>query len=252
MTQRLEGTAALVTGASSGIGEATAVALAREGARVALVARRKDRLEALAERIGTERALVIEADVTDPEQARGAVERVAAEFGRLDVLVNNAGVMLLGPIVDAPVEEWQRMVQLNLLGLLYCTHAALPHLLKAAETDPRSVADVVNVSSTAGRVARLNSGVYNATKHGVGAFSESLRQEVTTRHVRVTLIEPGATATELAFHNRPEILEGMAQTFGGIEIMQAEDIAEAIRYAVTQPRRVAVNEILIRPTEQER
>jgi NADP-dependent 3-hydroxy acid dehydrogenase YdfG len=252
MTQRLDGTVALVTGASSGIGEATAQALAAEGARVAVAARRKDRLEALAERIGPGRALVIEADVTSEDEAAAAVERAVSELGRLDILVNNAGVMLLGPIVDAPVEEWQRMVQLNLLGLLYCTHAALPHLLKAAETDPRGVADVVNISSVAGRVARLNSGVYNATKHGVGAFSESLRQEVTARHVRVTLIEPGATATELAFHNRPEILEGMAQTFGGIEIMQAEDIAEAIRYAVTQPRRVAVNEILIRPTEQER
>jgi len=252
MAKRLEGTVALVTGASSGIGEATAAALADEGARVALVARRRDRLEALAERIGSDNALVIEADVTDQAQAARAVERSVSELGRLDVLVNNAGVMLLGPVVDAPIEEWQRMVQLNLLGLLYCTHAALSHLLKAAETEPRSVADVINISSTAGRVARLNSGVYNATKHGVGAFSESLRQEVTARHVRVTLIEPGATATELAFHNRPEILEGMAQTFGGIEIMQAEDIAEAIRYAVTQPRRVAVNEILIRPTEQER
>jgi NADP-dependent 3-hydroxy acid dehydrogenase YdfG len=246
MTKKLEGTVTLVTGASSGIGEATAVALADEGARVALVARRRDRLEALAERLGgAGTALVIEADVTDQAQAENAVARTVEEFGRLDTLVNNAGVMLLGPIVGAPVEEWQRMVNLNVLGLLYCTHAALPHLLTAAEGEPRSVADVVNVSSVAGRVARLNSGVYNATKHGVGAFSESLRQEV-------TLIEPGATATELAFQNRPEILEGMAQTFGGIEIMQAEDIAEAVRYAVTQPRRVAVNEILIRPTEQER
>jgi NADP-dependent 3-hydroxy acid dehydrogenase YdfG len=253
MTKNLEGTVALVTGASSGIGEAACVALAEEGAAVALVARRRDRLEALAERLGgTGRTLVIEADVTDPAQAQAAVETTVAELGRLDTLVNNAGVMLLGPIVGAPLEEWQRMVNLNLLGLLYCTHAALPHLLAAAERQPRSVADVVNVSSVAGRVARLNSGVYNATKHGVGAFSESLRQEVTTRHVRVTLIEPGATATELAFHNRPEILEGMAQTFGGIEIMQAEDIAASIRYAVTQPRRVAVNEILVRPTEQER
>jgi NADP-dependent 3-hydroxy acid dehydrogenase YdfG len=252
MTQRLEGTVALVTGASSGIGEATASVLAQEGARVALVARRKDRLDALAERIGPDHTLVIEADVTDLTQAQGAVAGVVEQLGRLDILVNNAGVMLLGPIVDAPIEEWQRMVNLNLLGLLYCTHAALPHLLGSAEAQPRSVADIVNVSSVAGRVARLNSGVYNATKHGVGAFSESLRQEVTARHVRVTLIEPGATATELAFHNRAEILEGMAQTFGGIEIMQAEDIAEAIRYAVTQPRRVAVNEVLVRPTEQER
>jgi NADP-dependent 3-hydroxy acid dehydrogenase YdfG len=253
MAKRLEGTIALVTGASSGIGEATALALAEEGAAVALVARRRDRLEALAERIGdATQTLVIEADVTDLGQAQRAVSTTVSELGRLDSLVNNAGVMLLGPIVDAPIEEWQRMVNLNLLGLLYCTHAALPHLLSGAASEPRSVADVVNVSSVAGRVARLNSGVYNATKHGVGAFSESLRQEVTARHVRVTLIEPGATATELAFHNRPEILEGMAQTFGGIELMQAEDIAESIRYAVTQPRRVAVNEILIRPTEQER
>jgi NADP-dependent 3-hydroxy acid dehydrogenase YdfG len=252
MTKRLEGTVALVTGASSGIGEATASALAEEGGKVAVVARRRDRLEALAERIGGGNALAIEADITDRAQAEQAVAATVAEWGRLDTLVNNAGVMLLGPIVGAPVEEWQRMVNLNVLGLLYCTHAALPHLLSAAEGEPRAVADVVNVSSVAGRVARLNSGVYNATKHGVGAFSESLRQEVTTRHVRVTLIEPGAVATELAFHNRPEILEGMAQTFGGIEIMHAEDIAESIRYAVTQPRRVAVNEILIRPTEQER
>ncbi len=217
------------------------------------MARRRDRLEALAARVaGAEPALVVEADITDRTQAERAVATTVSELGRLDTLVNNAGVMLLGPIVGAPVEEWERMVHLNLLGLLYCTHAALPHLLAAAETEPRSVADVVNVSSVAGRVARLNSGVYNATKHGVGAFSESLRQEVTTRHVRVTLIEPGATATELAFHNRPEILEGMAQNFEGIEIMHAEDIAAAIRYAVTQPRRVAVNEILVRPTEQER
>ncbi len=144
------------------------------------------------------------------------------------------------------------MVQLNVLGLLYCTHAALPHLLQAAEQEPRQVADVINVSSTAGRIARSNSGVYNATKFGVNAFSESLRQEVTTRHVRVTLVEPGATSTELASHNRPEVQEGMAATFGSIERLTAEDIANAVVYAVTSPRHVAVNEMLIRPTEQER
>jgi NADP-dependent 3-hydroxy acid dehydrogenase YdfG len=253
VTQELAGTVALVTGASSGIGEATALALAAEGAAVALVARRRDRLEALAERLGgPERALVVEADVSDPEQARAAVDLTVERLGRLDTLVNNAGVMLLGPMVGAPLEEWQRMVNLNVLGLLYCTHAALPHVLAAAEGGPRSVADVVNISSVAGRVARLNSGVYNATKFAVGAFSESLRQEVTARHVRVTIIEPGATATELASHNRPEILEGISQTFGHIERLTSEDIAGSIRYAVTQPRHVAVNEILIRPTEQER
>jgi NADP-dependent 3-hydroxy acid dehydrogenase YdfG len=254
MTQKLDDTVALVTGASSGIGEATAVALAEEGAAVALVARRRDRLEALAGRIAGSggRALAIEADVTDPTQASRAVATTVAELGRLDTLVNNAGVMLLGPIVGAPIEEWQRMVHLNVLGLLYCTHAALPHLLTAAEDQPRQVADVVNVSSVAGRVARRNSGVYNATKWGVGAFSESLRQEVTTRHVRVTIIEPGATATELASHNRPEVLEEMASNFSAIALMTSEDIANSVRYAVTQPRHVAVNEILIRPTEQER
>ncbi len=252
MASRLEGTVALVTGASSGIGEATAVALAALGATVVLAARRKQRLEALAERIGSSRALVIETDVTDEAQARAMVERTVSEFGRLDTLVNNAGVMLLGPIVDAPVDEWRRMVELNVLGLLYCTHAALPHLLRSTEGEPRRVADVVNVSSVAGRVARQGSGVYNATKFGVVAFSESLRQEVTRRHVRVSIIEPGAVMTELATHNRPEIIEGMRATFGRMEMLQAEDIAESIVFTVTRPRHVAVNEVLVRPTEQER
>jgi len=254
MSEKLDGTVALVTGASSGIGQATALRLAGHGAAVAIVARRRDRLDELAVRIKEDggRALVIEADITDRDQVTGAVETMIQELGRLDTLVNNAGVMLLGPIVGAPLEEWQRMVNLNVLGLLYCTHAALPHLLAAAEGDPRSVADVVNVSSTAGRVARLNSGVYNATKFGVVAFSESLRQEVTARHVRVSIIEPGATATELASHNRLVVLEEMAKNFGGIELMASEDIADAIVYVVTRPRHVAVNEMLIRPTEQER
>ena len=253
MGGRLEGTVALVTGASSGIGEATAVALAEEGATLAVAARRRDRLEALEERLGNDTdVLVIETDITDEAAARAMVAATVREFGRLDILLNNAGVMLLGPIVDAPVEEWRRMVQINLLGLLYSTHAALPHLLEAAETDPRRVADVVNVSSVAGRFARQGSGVYNATKFGVGAFSESLRQEVTRRHVRVSLIEPGATRTELASHNRPEVLAGIGATFGQTELMQAEDIAESIVFTVTRPRHVAVNEVLIRPTEQER
>ncbi|MBF6557503.1 MAG: SDR family NAD(P)-dependent oxidoreductase [Acidimicrobiales bacterium] len=253
MTRRLEGTVALVTGASSGIGEATAVALAGEGAAVAVAARRRDRLEALVERIGSDAdVLVIETDVTDEASARAMVEDTVREFGRLDTLVNNAGVMLLGPILDAPVEEWRRMIELNVLGLLYCTHAALPHLLRAADTDPRRVADVVNVSSVAGRVARQGSGVYNASKFGVVAFSESLRQEVTRRHVRVSIVEPGAVMTELASHNRPEIIEGMRATFGDTELMRSEDIAESILFTVTRPRHVAVNEILIRPTEQER
>ncbi len=255
MARSLEGTVALVTGASSGIGEATARALAAEGAALAVAARRVDRLESLAEQAraaGAPAVLVQRCDVTDEDQVRQLVERTVSELGRLDTLVNNAGVMLLGPIEGAPTSEWRRMVELNLLGLLICTHAALPHLLAAAESEPRRVADVVNVSSVAGRVARLNNGVYSATKFAVGAFSESLRQEVTARHVRVTIVEPGATATELVFHNRQEVLEEMARTFGGTETLQAEDIAEAVVHAVTRPRRVSVNEVLIRPTEQER
>ena len=250
---RLSGTVALITGASSGIGEATAVELAGHGAKLAIVARRRDRLDDLAERINTAGgdALVLEADITDEAAARSAVESAAAHFGRLDTVIANAGVMLLGPIENAPVSEWQRMVDLNVLGLLYTAHAALPHLLSAAAGEPRNVADLVLISSVAGRVARLGSGVYNLTKHGVGAFAESLRQEVTKRHVRVSLIEPGATATELAGHNRPEVQQQMAVRFGGIERMEAADIADAIGYVVTRPRRVAVNEMLIRPTEQE-
>jgi NADP-dependent 3-hydroxy acid dehydrogenase YdfG len=252
-SQRLTGTVALVTGASSGIGEASALALAQHGAAVAIAARRKDRIDALAARIadGGGTALAIEADVTSEEQAEALVRQTVAGLGRLDTLINNAGVMLLGPIVDAPLQEWERMIDLNVKGLLYCAHAALPHLLSAAQDSPRKVADMVNISSVAGRVARSGSGVYNATKWGVGAFSESLRQEVTRRHVRVSLVEPGAVATELVSHNRPEIRERLA---GGddFERMESEDIADAIAYIVTRPWRMAVNEMLIRPTEQER
>jgi NADP-dependent 3-hydroxy acid dehydrogenase YdfG len=250
MARPLEGTVALVTGASSGIGEATARQLAELGAAVALVARRRERLEKLAAEISS-KTLVLETDVTDREQAFAAVERTVSELGRLDTVINNAGVMLLGPIVDAPIEEWERMVHLNLLGLLYTAHAALPHLLKAAEDGPRRVADLVNISSVAGRVAREGSGVYNLTKHGVGAFSESLRQEVTTRHVRVSLVEPGAVETELTTHLRPEIAEQALKRFGHIERLQSEDIADAIAYIVTRPRRMAINEVLVRPTEQQ-
>ncbi len=253
MVGALSGTVALVTGASSGIGEATALALAGEGAQVAIAARRADRLESLAAKLGgPSRALVLKVDVTEEDEVGQMVARTVAEFGRLDTLVNNAGVMLLGPVLDAPTDEWRQMVQLNLLGLLYCTHASLPHLLQAASGAPRQVADVVNVSSVAGRVARQGSAVYNATKFGVGAFSESLRQEVTARHVRVTIVEPGVVATELVGHNRPEVQQTIRGTFGTLEPLQSSDIADAVVYAVTRPRHVALNEILVRPTMQER
>ena len=249
----LTGTVALITGASSGIGEATALTLARQGAAVAVAARRKDRLDALAQRVADAggRVLAIESDITDQAQAQALVERTVAELGRLDTLVNNAGVMLLGPTHDAPLEEWERMISVNIRGLLYCAHAALPHLLAAAQDGPRRIADMVNISSVAGRTTRVGSAVYNLTKHGVGAFSEALRQEVTGRHVRVSLVEPGAVDTELRTHNRPEIQDQMSRRFADIRIMDAEDVADAVSYIVTRPWRVAVNEILMRPTEQE-
>jgi len=253
MADRLDGTVALVTGASSGIGEATARELAAQGAAVAVAARRRDRLDALAAGIEDAggRALVLEADVTDTEQARATVQRTVDELGRLDTVINNAGVMLLGPAVGAPAEEWDRMVALNVGAVLHVAHAALPHLIAAAEDGPRHVADLVNISSVAGRRATAGSAVYNLTKFGVGAFSESLRQELASRHVRVSLVEPGAVDTELPLHLRAEIREQAAERFRGVERLEAADIADAIAYIVTRPRRMAVNEMLVRPTQQE-
>lgn len=252
MAAPLDGTVALVTGASSGIGEATARALAARGAKVAVAARWLERLERLASEIGGggHTALAIRSDITAQEQAIAAVERTVDELGRLDVVVNNAGQMLLGPIEGAPTEEWDRMIDLNLKGLINTTHAALPHLLSAAEDSPRGCADVVNISSVAGRVARSGSGVYNLTKHGVGAFSESFRQEFASRRLRATLIEPGAVATELTDHVREGIREQVRGRFAEIQVLEAEDVADAIAYAVTRPAHVCLNEILIRPTEQ--
>jgi NADP-dependent 3-hydroxy acid dehydrogenase YdfG len=248
----LSGTVALVTGASSGIGEATAKLLAADGATVAVAARRLDRLERLAQEIDDAggKALAIESDITDRAAAEALVERTVAELGRLDTVVNNAGVMLLGPALGADVEEWERMVDINVKGLLYVSKAALPHLIKAADEEPRMVTDLVNISSVAGRRARENSAVYNLTKFGVGAFSEALRQEVTERHVRVSVVEPGAVITELSGHNRPDVLEEIKGRFGNLERLEADDIADAISYIVTRPRHVAINEILVRPTEQ--
>ncbi len=247
MGERLEGTVALVTGASSGIGEAAARALARQGAKVAIAARRRDRLEALAGEID---AFVIEADIAEREQAVAAVRRTVDELGRLDTVVNNAGVMLLGPAEEAPLDEWDQMVAINVQGLLYVSHAAIEHLLAAAADGPRRVADLINISSVAGRVPRSGSGVYNLTKFGVGAFSESLRQEFADRHLRVSLVEPGAVATELTDHLRDGVRETVRERFRDIERLEAEDIADAIEYIVTRPARMADNEMLIRPTEQ--
>jgi NADP-dependent 3-hydroxy acid dehydrogenase YdfG len=248
MGDELSGRVVAVTGASSGIGEATALACAREGAAVALAARRLDRIEALAEKITAAggNAIAVQTDVGEEDEARAFVARTHSELGRLDVLVNNAGVMLLGPIEHADTEEWRRMIHANVFGVLYCTHAALP-LMKA-----QGSGHIVNVSSVAGRVARAGSGVYNLTKWGVGAFSEALRQETVEMGIRVTLIEPGAVATELPGHNRPDVLEAMAKNFAGVTPLESEDIARAVLYAIASPANVAINEVLIRPSGQVR
>lgn len=249
MSNKLTGKVAIVTGASSGIGEATAVALAAEGATLAIAARRSDRLESLAQRItangGT--VLPIVTDVSDETQVRDMVQKTQAEYGKVDILVNNAGVMLLGPIDGANTEDWRRMININVLGLMYATHAAVP-LMKA-----QGEGHIINISSVAGRVANAGTGVYNATKWAVGAFSESLRKEVYQHNIRVTIIEPGLVATELPQHiTDPEAKERAKNFYGSVKTLDSEDIAAAILYAVTQPIHVNVNEILIRPTEQER
>jgi len=252
MADALAGTAALVTGSSSGIGAATARRLAAEGAAVALVARRRDRLEQLADSIRQAggAAHVVQADVTEPQHAAGAVRQAADRFGRLDIVVNNAGVMLLGPALQTTTGEWDRMVALNVQALLHVTHAALPHLVDAAGTSPRRVADIVNISSTAGRVARPGSSVYNLTKFGVNAFSESLRQEMLAHRVRVGVVEPGTVDTELVDHVSADAREAARQQVAGIEALRPEDIADSVAYIVTRDRRVAVNEMLVRAGDQ--
>jgi NADP-dependent 3-hydroxy acid dehydrogenase YdfG len=251
-TPTLSSTVALVTGASSGIGHATARRLAAEGATVFLVGRRQDRIEVLAKEIEAQggRAVALAADLTDADAAAGVVAATVERLGRLDTLVNAAGVMLTGDSLAAPLSEWQQMVDINVNGLLYVTKAALPHLIDAAADSPRQVADVVNISSIAGRFVIPNAAVYNATKFGVTAATEAWRQEYARRNVRFSVVEPGLTETELFEQQQPAVRERMAARFADVERLRADDIAEAVAYIVTGPRRRAVAEIVIRPTDQ--
>jgi clavulanate-9-aldehyde reducatase len=239
-----------ITGASSGIGEATALACAHAGAKVALAARRADRIENLAARIRSDggQAVAIATDVTDEAGARAFVEGAREQLGGLHGLVNNAGVMLLGPVEGADTNQWRQMIEVNCLGLLYCTHAAIPIMRE------EGAGHIVNLSSVAGRVASIGSAVYNMTKWGVGGFSEGLRQEVLHANIRVTIIEPGFVETELQGHNagNPIVMEAMEKMREQVDPLQASDIADAIAYALTRPQHVAVNEVLIRPTKQSR
>ena len=248
MAGKLDGKVAIVTGASAGIGEATAITLAAEGASVVIAARRFDRLNAIADRIATigGKALPIVADITDETQVQNLVEKANAQLGRVNILVNNAGIALSGNIEGANTSDWRRMIDLNVLGLMYATHAVLP-ILKA-----QGGGHIVNISSVAGRTARVGIGGYNATKWGVNGFSESLRQEVCKHNIRVTIIEPGMVDTEIDSHiTDPIAKQRTEERRKSIVPLQSEDVAAAIVYAVTQPPRVNVNEILIRPTDQD-
>ena len=235
------GRVAVVTGASSGIGEATASALAASGHRLALLARRRDRIQALAGELG-HGAIAIEADVTDRDSVIKAAARVKAELGGTDILINNAGIMLLGPFNSEGHDDHRRMIEANLLGAMTVTEAFLDQLRDGG-------GDLVNLSSVAGRTARPGNAVYAATKWGLNGWSESLRQELQP-DVRVMVIEPGAVATELTDHiSHPGAKRAAEQMYEKLAITAA-DIAEVIAFAVTRPRRMTMNEILVRPTAQ--
>ncbi|MFJ6095234.1 SDR family oxidoreductase [Williamsia muralis] len=251
MSSKLAGTVAVVTGASSGIGRSSAVELARRGASVVAVARRRDRLDELVAEIeqagGT--ALAAEADITVRAEAESVVTATIAQYGRLDVLVNNAGLMILGDVEDSDPDDWDRMISVNQRGLLHMTKASLPHLKKAAQ-GPREVADIVNISSVAGRSAHSTMGVYNMTKFGVNGFTEALRQELAASHVRVGVLEPGKVATELDPHNNNVILDYIGANFSGFRMLDPDDIADGVAYMTTRPAHTAIGELWIMPTEQ--
>jgi NADP-dependent 3-hydroxy acid dehydrogenase YdfG len=249
MAQELAGKVVAITGASSGIGEATALKVAAAGGAVALAARRTARIDELAAKIveGGGTAIAVTTDVGEEDQAKAFIDATIEQLGGLDVLVNNAGVMLLGTALHARLAEWDRMVELNVSALLHVTHAAVPYLIDAAATAARGVADIVNVSSTAGRVARPASSVYAFTRHGLTGFTESLRQELLAEHVRVGVVEPGAVDTGQLPGIGPDAAR---RQVGDIEPLRASDIADAIAYIITRDRRVAVNEILVRASDQ--
>ena len=244
----MTGRRALVVGASSGIGAAVARTLAGAGAHVVAAGRRLDRLEEVVARAeglaGT--VGVLELDVAEEASARAGVAEAARRLGGLDVVVNNAGIMLSSPVATADPAEWERMTRTNLLGTLHVSHAALPHLVASRGT-------LVQTSSTSGRTASAGSGVYAATKHGVNAFSEALRQEVAGQGVRVVLVEPGMVDTELASHLTDPAMRALAaQIAGEIRVLDPQDVADAVLFAVSRPAHVSVNEILLRPTAQVR
>jgi NADP-dependent 3-hydroxy acid dehydrogenase YdfG len=240
---------AIVTGASSGIGLATALALAKAGAKVAAGARRTDRLESLEKQIkdsGGE-VMIQRLDVTKKSDCDAFVDSVVKKWGTVDILINNAGLMPLSFFKNLKVDEWDQMIDVNIKGVLYCTAAAIPHMIA------KKSGHIVNISSVAGRVVFPAGSVYCATKHAVAAFSEGIRQELSQRaNIRVTCIEPGVVATELLSTITDKSLEKFVESSKQMDSLKSEDIANAIVFAVSSPAHMNVNEILIRPTTQER
>jgi NADP-dependent 3-hydroxy acid dehydrogenase YdfG len=249
----LENKVAIVTGASSGIGNATSLALSKAGIRIAVGARRTERLQELQKKIindkNNERGEIFiqKLDVTSKSDCDSFVDAAVRKWGKVDILINNAGLMPLSYFKNRKVEEWEQMIDVNIKGVLYCTSAVIPYML-----DKKS-GHIVNISSVAGRIVFAGGSVYCATKHAITAFSEGLRKELSPEYkIRVTCIEPGAVSTELLETITDESMAGHIQATKNMETLQSEDIANAVLYAIQAPNHVNVNEILIRPTAQER
>jgi NADP-dependent 3-hydroxy acid dehydrogenase YdfG len=239
----------IVTGASSGIGYATALALAKAGAKIAAGARRIDRLEILQKEIqdGNGDILIEKLDVTKKENCNSFMDIVVKKWNHIDILINNAGIMPLSFFKNLKINEWEQMIDVNLKGVLYCTAAAIPNMIN------NKSGHIINLSSVAGRIVFPAGSVYCATKHAIVAFSEGLRQELSQRYnIKVTCIEPGVVATELPNTITDKALEGFIESVKKMEALQAEDIANAIVYAVNSPKYANINEILLRPLSQEK
>lgn len=239
----------IVTGASSGIGYATALALAKAGAKIAAAARRIDRLEILQKEIQDDNGdiLIEKLDVTKKENCTSFIDIVVKKWNHIDILINNAGIMPLSFFKNLKINEWEQMIDVNLKGVLYCTAAAIPNMIN------NKSGHIINISSVAGRIVFPAGSVYCATKHAITAFSEGLRQELSQRYnIKVTCIEPGVVATELPDTITDKALEGFIESVKKMEALQANDIANAIVYAVNSPKYVNINEILLRPLSQDK
>jgi NADP-dependent 3-hydroxy acid dehydrogenase YdfG len=247
MMSNIEGKVVVITGASSGLGEATARHLAAQGASVVLGARRIERLQSLANELNNQggKALAVETDVTDANQVQRLVDKAVQTYGRVDVIINNAGLMPHSPLERLKIDDWNRMIDVNIKGVLYGIAAVIPYMKE------QKSGHIINVSSVAGHKVRAGGVVYAATKHAVRVISEGLRQEVKPYNIRTTVISPGAVDTELPnTATEPDIAENLRKLYEALAI-PADSFARAVAFAMSQPEEVDINEILFRPTRQE-